>query len=191
MPKLRPITEPMPQEHLTLISETMEKLLEHVPQEDKKLRIRNYFQKMTVSWVANRSFFGMAWMRLGSVPPAIELSFHMLKAAGPVQTSETIQHEVCHHVAFLVFSDDGHGRGWKQCMRWLGLEPNRCAAPPPGFETRRQKRLPICCPNGHRVMLTSRKFNRVVGDMEVGRFWRCGTCKSQLLHPLKPTALAA
>lgn len=191
VPKLRPITEPMPVEHFQLIADSVMSLLEHVNSVDMQRKVRAYFSRMEVSWVRNRSFFGMAWMRYGSTPPTIELSFPMLTAAGPQQTSETIQHEVCHHVAFLVFGDDGHGRGWKQCMRWLGLEPKRCAVPPRGFETRRQKRLPVCCQNGHKLMLTSRTFNRVVGAMETGYFYRCGLCKSQLIHPLKPELKAA
>jgi predicted SprT family Zn-dependent metalloprotease len=50
--------------------------------------------------------------------------------------NETLPHEVCHHVAPLIYNryvhgaDRGqgwsHGRAWKQCMRMVGLTPDRC-----------------------------------------------------------------
>lgn len=48
----------------------------------------------------------------------------------------TLPHEVCHHVAPLIYnpyvhgSDKNagwsHGRAWQQCMVWIGLPPDRC-----------------------------------------------------------------
>lgn len=51
--------------------------------------------------------------------------------------SDTLPHEVCHHVAPLIYDrwrhgvdrNQGwsHGEAWKQCMKMIGLVPNRCS----------------------------------------------------------------
>lgn len=53
-----------------------------------------------------------------------------------VTVNDTLPHEVCHHVAPLIYNryihgaDRGqgfsHGRAWQECMRMVGLTPNRC-----------------------------------------------------------------
>jgi len=38
---------------------------------------------------------------------------------------DTIPHELSHIVAWRIFEDPGHGKGWKTVMRSIGLNPTR------------------------------------------------------------------
>ena len=37
-----------------------------------------------------------------------------------------LHHELAHHVAFRVYGDKGHGAGWYQTLRDLGIKTTRC-----------------------------------------------------------------
>lgn len=63
--------------------------------------------------------------------------------------NRTLPHEIAHLVAYKLFGDHGHGRGWKMVMRALGLEPNRCHTYSlEGVRTRSrvkyESRCPVC-----------------------------------------------
>lgn len=42
---------------------------------------------------------------------------------------EIVPHELAHIAAWRRFEDDGHGKGWKNCMESLGIPAHRCWSP--------------------------------------------------------------
>lgn len=56
----------------------------------------------------------------------IELSPFLMERNLNTFLSEIIPHELAHVIAWRIFKDNGHGRGWKDTMRLIGLEPVRC-----------------------------------------------------------------
>lgn len=55
---------------------------------------------------------------------------------------ETVPHEVCHHIAYRLFKDRGHGYWWKDCMRKMGLPANRISSKQmPAYFEAKEKRL--------------------------------------------------
>lgn len=38
--------------------------------------------------------------------------------------NNTIPHELCHHIAFRLYGDRGHGKAWKKVMVEMGLKPD-------------------------------------------------------------------
>lgn len=61
-----------------------------------------------------------------SVPQYIELSHDLFSLYPEEFQTDTIPHELAHLVAYTVFNDPGHGKGWKTVMCTIGVEPNRC-----------------------------------------------------------------
>ena len=56
----------------------------------------------------------------------IELNpIYFIKASKEEQI-ETVVHEVCHLIAYHVYGARGHGKVWKDCMRYCGYKPRRC-----------------------------------------------------------------
>ena len=50
----------------------------------------------------------------------------LFKGNRDVMLTVTIPHEIAHLVAYNVYRDHGHGKGWKNVMRRFGLVPDRC-----------------------------------------------------------------
>lgn len=55
---------------------------------------------------------------------------------------ETVPHEVCHHIAYRLYRDKGHGYWWRECMKKMGLPPNRISSKPmPDYFSSKQEKL--------------------------------------------------
>jgi SprT protein len=54
----------------------------------------------------------------------IELSTKVMALNEEEFLAETPEHEAAHLIAYRLFGDTGHGKGWKTVMRVLGKEPN-------------------------------------------------------------------
>jgi predicted SprT family Zn-dependent metalloprotease len=59
-------------------------------------------------------------------PQYIDLSVELMEQYLNEFCTVIIPHELAHCVAFLVYNDPGHGKGWKRIMKELGLIPERC-----------------------------------------------------------------
>jgi predicted SprT family Zn-dependent metalloprotease len=110
--------------------------------------------------------------------------------------NDTLPHEVAHIVAAKVFIAKGHsvfydskrGRGhgsmWKECMRVLGLKPNRCGdiddETTEKITQRKVSRKYVygCGCNGREHVLTSILHNRITA----GRNRTCRLCKTRIFY---------
>jgi SprT protein len=111
------------------------------------------------------------------------------------QLNEVLPHEVCHHVAPIIYNrwqhgpdkNQGwsHGRAWKQCMVMVGLPPERCAEVDEETLNTISKRVvsrkyvyKCGCSTVHN--LTKIKHNRV----QLGKYNRlhCRNCKVTLVY---------
>ena len=100
--------------------------------------------------------------------------------------NQTLPHEVCHIVASYINPNDrGHGYTWKNCMRILGLTPNRCMTSKlitrDNLKTRERKvrrdyAYKCDCENYH--FLTSVLHNRILR----GSIRRCVKCGQQIKY---------
>ena len=107
---------------------------------------------------------------------------------------DTLPHEVSHLVAPLIYDSWrhgpdrgrgwGHGNAWRECMRVLGLEPNRCGQ----LDTETLKELTLRsvprkyvykCGCGKQFNLTAILHNRIQRD---GRSRICRSCKSTIAY---------
>lgn len=52
----------------------------------------------------------------------VELSAPLWPRATEQEKKQTVGHEVCHIVAYILHGSSGHDKGWKQCMNNAGLE---------------------------------------------------------------------
>lgn len=105
----------------------------------------------------------------------------------------TLPHEVCHHVAPIIYDrwrhghdrnqGWGHGEAWKHCMRMVGLVPNRCSVVSRN-DARQDLALRVvprnygytCNCQGKIHFVTKTIHNRVLQ----GRGRRCIRCKTSL-----------
>lgn len=93
-------------------------------------------------WIAARRLFGD---KIGAMP-AIKINARLTSTAGRAFleqgycdfsayllnnnldyfAADTIPHELCHHIAWRLYGEDGHGKAWKQvCLQVYGKN-NRC-----------------------------------------------------------------
>lgn len=56
----------------------------------------------------------------------IDLSCFLLERNAEYYKIDTIPHELCHMIAFRLYKDEGHGKGWKYVMQELGVNGKRC-----------------------------------------------------------------
>lgn len=75
-----------------------------------------------IEWTVIGTTAGRAWLNQWR----IQLNEQLCKENVEDFINSTVPHEVAHLVAYKVFGDDGHGKGWKSVMRALGLDPERC-----------------------------------------------------------------
>jgi predicted SprT family Zn-dependent metalloprotease len=106
----------------------------------------------------------------------------------------TLGHEVCHLVAPIIYNrywhgDDkhagwSHGRAWKECMRVIGLPPDRCYD---GTDTDLKELVSVRtvrrdfvygCGCGETFRLTTRMHNNI----KAGGRRRCRNCKTILVY---------
>lgn len=62
---------------------------------------------------------GRAWLEENK----IDLSCYLMDKYPEEFDKVTIPHELCHHIAFRLYGDKGHGRAWKFVMAKMGLDP--------------------------------------------------------------------
>ena len=74
----------------------------------------------------------------------------------PYQTYDeqvkTIVHEACHIAAFQQ-GHRGHGKIWKDCMRWMGYTPDRCHSVSYGYVARCGCKNPLILKKKYAKML--------------------------------------
>lgn len=96
----------------------------------------------------------------------------------------TIPHEFCHYVTFLKKLQDKnpdkkysvHGPVWKQMMRDLGLEPDRCHQYDVESVKKKVKRHIYTCACDKEMKISSVVHNRI----RQGRKYICKTCKQTI-----------
>lgn len=71
-----------------------------------------------------RSTAGRAF--ISENPQYIDLAYCFLVEFPEDMLADTLPHEYAHIIAWNLFQDPGHGKGWKHVMRSYGLEPTRC-----------------------------------------------------------------
>ena len=67
---------------------------------------------------------GRAWV--DSKPQIIDLSTELFWEHTEHFVADTIPHELAHLVAFTIFGDPGHGRGWYTVLASMGINTTRC-----------------------------------------------------------------
>lgn len=107
----------------------------------------------TLEWKNFRVTAGMAYYRVGK----IALSRHVIQDETSLVT--TLKHEYAHLLAFVRYGKlgIGHGAGWQQAMRDLGLEPKVRH----NFEVSRNKarqRVIYECQRCLQLIVRARKF---------------------------------
>ena len=105
---------------------------------------------------------------------------------------ETLGHEICHLIAPIIYNQWhhgydkhagwSHGRAWKECMRVIGLEPERChsdveMASVIAIRTV-ARNFVYECPCATRFEFTTRKHNSI----QDGRARICRKCKGKLVY---------
>jgi predicted SprT family Zn-dependent metalloprotease len=65
---------------------------------------------------------GRAFIDLGY----IDLSCYLLERNPEYYREDTIPHELCHIIAWRIYGDRGHGKGWKYVMLQTGVNGKRC-----------------------------------------------------------------
>ena len=68
---------------------------------------------------AGRAFYA-------SNPVYIDLSTDLLWEHTEEMINQILPHELAHIAAWIVYRDNGHGRGWKAVMATLNIPINRC-----------------------------------------------------------------
>ena len=58
---------------------------------------------------------------IGENPAYTELSLDYVELYPDLVLSNWLQHELAHHVAFRVYGDEMHGKGWKRTIRELNI----------------------------------------------------------------------
>jgi SprT protein len=59
------------------------------------------------------------------VPQRIDLSTDLFTQYTDRMISDTIPHELAHLVAYTVYGDSGHGKGWKSVVAHMGIATTR------------------------------------------------------------------
>lgn len=55
-------------------------------------------------------------------PAYTELSLDYVELYPDLVLNNWLQHELAHHVAFRIYGDEGHGKGWKRTLRDLKID---------------------------------------------------------------------
>lgn len=99
--------------------------------------------------------------------------------ATPEQRDETIVHEICHVLDYILNGkSNGHNRVWKQLMIKCGYPPKRCHNIDRTGIARRNKRVAASCPCGNMTSLGSTQ----AGRLRRGTFaYRCRKCKGDIV----------
>ena len=92
--------------------------------------------------------------------------------------NQTLPHELAHIIAGRMEGRKmGHGPRWRNIMRNLGLNPDRChGMEVEHLKTRRERSYPATCGCGDRT-LSIRRGNRM---RRTGCTYRCGKCKTTI-----------
>jgi SprT protein len=94
--------------------------------------------------------------------------------------NRTLPHEIAHLVAYQLFGDRGHGRGWKMVMRQFGLEPSRCHSYSlKGIKTRSRRTHEYSCKCSDLKHSVSMKMHSKIQSRPSN--FSCRRCKSPLL----------
>lgn len=56
----------------------------------------------------------------------IDLSCYLMERNKEYYEMDTIPHELCHIIAWRLYGDKGHGKGWKYVMQEMGVNGSRC-----------------------------------------------------------------
>jgi len=56
----------------------------------------------------------------------IDLSCYLMTNNMDYYKVDTIPHELCHIIAWRLYGDKGHGKGWKYVMHQMGVNGTRC-----------------------------------------------------------------
>lgn len=56
----------------------------------------------------------------------IDLSCYLMERNPEYYEHNTIPHELCHIIAWRLYGDTGHGKGWKYVMQEMGVNGTRC-----------------------------------------------------------------
>jgi SprT protein len=67
---------------------------------------------------------GRAWIE--ESPQYIDLSTELFWQYTQQYVTDTIPHELAHLVAYTVYNDPGHGKGWYSVIRQMGINTTRC-----------------------------------------------------------------
>lgn len=86
---------------------------------------------------------------------------------------DTAIHEACHVLDHIINgSMDGHGKGWEDCMRAVGLRPIRTHKID---RTGLKRVVPAYCPCG-----TIKEIGKIRAQRMAVRSYRCGECKGEI-----------
>lgn len=106
--------------------------------------------------------------------------------------NDTLGHEVCHIIAPIIYNSWqhgydrkagwSHGNAWKECMRVIGLSPDRCYKDKELASTIAVRTVArnfvYECPCATRFEFTTRKHNSI----QAGRSRICRKCKGKLVY---------
>jgi SprT protein len=84
-----------------------------IQQEYPKVKLNNRLKT-----TAGRAF-------IGNKPQYIDLSLELFWEYTEEFLTDTIPHELAHLVAYTVFGDEGHGKGWYSVLNKMGIKTSR------------------------------------------------------------------
>lgn len=150
------MTKAQPYETITVLNETTERnfmTLTELKRQCREEVERCYdvaekyfgreFERPTITFSKRMtSTAGYAYYRKGK----IKLSIPLLETNQEAFVGRTPGHEAAHIIAFEVYGDTGHGRGWKSVMRLFGLSTKRTHSMKrkPGTERKRFVYVAAC-----------------------------------------------
>lgn len=80
---------------------------------------------------------GRAW--IDKAPQYIDLSTELFWEYTEQFLCDTIPHELAHLVAYTVYGDEGHGKGWYSVLERMGIQTSRCHSMVNSKHERRKK----------------------------------------------------
>ena len=141
------------------------------------------YQTIPVSFDLRGRAAGMYQVRMGK--QRIRYNPWIFSSHYDANLTETVPHEVAHHVADRLFglrSIRPHGKEWKTIMRALGAEPRVTADfDLTGVPVRRQRRHSYAC-SCREYQLTTSRHNKVC---RYQARYHCRLCGTELIRTIK------